>query len=142
MIDITPDLKLDPSEFSWQFVHSSGPGGQNVNKVATTAQLRWDVAGSRCLPPEVKERLARVAGRRMTRDGRLVIEAGRYRSQAQNREEAVERLVNLVRRAARPAKVRRPTTPSAAARRRRLDSKRRQAAKKRYRRADTGLDDG
>jgi ribosome-associated protein len=142
MIDITPDICIDESELSWRFVRGSGPGGQNVNKVATTAQLRWDAMGSQALPDAVKERLARLAGQRLTKHGQLLIEAGEHRTQARNREEALDRLVQLVRRAASPPKPRRPSKPSKSARARRLESKRRHASKKRQRRFDPQRDWG
>lgn len=140
MIDISPEIRLDESELEWHFVRGSGPGGQNVNKVATTAQLRWDAMGSRALPPAVKDRLARLAGQRMTKDGELVIEAGEHRSQARNRQVALDRLVALIRRAASPPRPRRPSRPSKSAKRRRLEKKRRHAAKKRQRRFDPERD--
>lgn len=142
MIEITPDVHIDESELSWHFVRGSGPGGQNVNKVATTAQLRWDAMGSQGLPPAVKERLARLAGQRLNKDGQLLIEASEHRSQARNRQEAIARLVKLVRRAASPPKPRRPSRPSKSARARRLESKRRHASKKRQRRFDPQRDWG
>jgi len=142
MIEITPDVRIDESELSWRFVRGSGPGGQNVNKVATAAQLRWDAMGSQGLPPAVKERLARLAGQRLNKDGQILIEASEYRSQVRNREEALARLVKLVRRAASPPKPRRPSRPSKSARARRLESKRRHASKKRQRRFDPQRDWG
>lgn len=140
MIYITPDLSIDGSEIEWHFVRGSGPGGQNVNKVATTAQLRWDAMRSPALPDPVKERLARLAGHRLTKDGQLLIEASEYRSQARNRQQALGRLLQLLRRAAEPPKRRLPTRPSKSANARRLESKRRHAVKKRLRRIDSRLD--
>src|SRR5271157_4322778 len=92
MIRIGSDIIIEEDELSWEFVRSSGPGGQNVNKVATAVQLRFDVAGSASLPPDVKDRLKRIAGRRMTAEGVLIIRAQRFRSQERNRVDARERL--------------------------------------------------
>ncbi len=124
MLQITPTLAIDESEIREEFVRASGPGGQNVNKVATAVQLRFDVAHSPSLPDEVRERLARLAGRRMSSDGVLTIEARRYRTQARNRQDALGRLVTLIRRASEPPKPRVKTTPTRASVRRRLATKR------------------
>ena len=121
-------------------MRSSGPGGQNVNKLATAVQLRFDVRGSPSLPAEVRARLERLAGTRMTRDGVLIIIAQRHRTQARNREDALERLVELVRRAAVAPRLRRPTRPTAAARKRRVEAKKHRAGVKRLRRAKPTLD--
>jgi ribosome-associated protein len=134
MIAITADLILDEREISETFIRGSGPGGQNVNKVASAAQLRFDVRGSPSLPAAVRVRLERLAGRRMTQDGVLVITARRFRSQERNRDDARDRLVALIRRAAEPAKPRRKTRPSSAAREERLAAKSRRAVVKRQRR--------
>ncbi|MEW5870713.1 MAG: alternative ribosome rescue aminoacyl-tRNA hydrolase ArfB [Chloroflexota bacterium] len=133
MIAITDQLAIDESHIQVRFVQSSGPGGQNVNKVATKAQLRFDVQ-SAALPEDVRARLVRLAGKRLTEDGFLLIEAGRYRTQEQNREDALQRLVELIRQAARKPRPRRPTRPSQAARQARLESKRRRSDVKRLRR--------
>jgi ribosome-associated protein len=133
VIQITPTLALDENELQISFVQASGPGGQNVNKVATAAQLRFDAARSPSLPPEVRERLIELAGKMATQDGWLVIHARRYRTQERNRQDAVDRLVQLIERAARPPKPRRPTKPSRAARRRRLENKRKRSEVKRLR---------
>ena len=132
MIRITETISLDEREIEERFVHASGPGGQNVNKVATAVQLRFDVAGS-SLPDDVRERLIRLAGRRLTKDGVLVITAQRHRAQDRNRQDARERLIELIRRAAVAPVPRRPTRPSRASRERRLDAKKRRSALKRLR---------
>src|SRR6202023_647653 len=123
MITITPNLSLHEREISETFIRASGPGGQNVNKVASAAQLRFDVATSPSLPEPVKGRLARLAGHRMTQDGVIVITARRFRSQERNRDDSRDRLVALIRRAAEPPKPRRKTRPSFAQRETRLAAK-------------------
>lgn len=130
---ITPEISLGADELHYTFVPSPGPGGQNVNKVATTVQLRFDVRRSPSLPEEVRARLERLAGRRLTADGVLIIEAGRFRTQERNRRDALERLAALIREAAQIPKERRPTRPSHAAVQKRLEAKRRRAALKRLR---------
>ncbi|GIV77573.1 aminoacyl-tRNA hydrolase [Litorilinea aerophila] len=134
MIAITPEVTLDENELQWEFIRSGGPGGQNVNKVATAVQLRFDVLHSPSLPEEVRQRLLRLARNRVTKEGVLVIEARRYRSQRQNRAAALEELVDLIRQASRRPKRRRPTRPSQAARQQRLAAKRRRSLLKRNRR--------
>jgi ribosome-associated protein len=134
MIRVTRGISIDESEVRLRFVRASGPGGQHVNKVATAAQLRFDVAGSPSLPAEVRQRLIRLAGRRVTDDGVLVIDARRYRSQERNRTDAIDRLIALIRRAAAPPRPRRKTRPTAASKARRLESKRRRAQRKDTRR--------
>src|ERR1700675_3831241 len=121
MLRITPGLSIAETELQFDFVTSSGPGGQNVNKVASAAQLRFDAANSPSLSAAQRHRLAGLAGRRMTRDGVIVIQAQRFRSQEQNRRDAIERLVALLREAAGPPKNRRKTRPPRAATERRLE---------------------
>ena len=140
MIRVTDHISIDEREIEESFVRASGPGGQNVNKLATAVQLRFDVRGSPSLPAEVRARLERLAGTRMTRDGVLVIVAQRHRTQARNREDALERLVDLVRRAAVAPRLRRPTRPTAAARKRRVEAKKHRAGVKRLRRVKPALD--
>ncbi|MDP6772835.1 MAG: alternative ribosome rescue aminoacyl-tRNA hydrolase ArfB [Rhodospirillales bacterium] len=133
MIPVTPTIALDEAEIEERFIRAGGPGGQNVNKVSSAVQLRFDAARSKALPDDVRARLKRLAGRRMTRDGVIVIEARRYRTQDSNRRDALARLVRLVERAAEPPVPRKKTRLSAAQRRRRLEAKRRRAALKRAR---------
>jgi len=133
MIPITVTLALDENELEESFIRASGPGGQNVNKVSSAVQLRFDVRHSPSLPTGVRERLERLAGKRLSQDGVLVITAQRFRSQDRNRQDAVDRLVGLIRRAASPPPPRRPTRPSAAARAQRLADKARRARIKRQR---------
>jgi len=133
MIHITGTITIDESEIQEYFVRTSGPGGQNVNKVATTVQLRFNVANSRSLPEEVRKRLISLAGNRITEDGILIIEARRFRTQGRNREDATDRLVELIRNAAQRPTIRRKTRPTLASKIRRLESKRRGAESKRER---------
>lgn len=133
MVAVTPTLSIDDSELQFEFVRSSGPGGQNVNKVATAVQLRFDVKNSSSLPEEVRQRLMHLAGKRLTEDGLLVIDAHRYRTQEQNRQDAIERLASLARQATEKPKARRKTRPTAASIERRLESKRRRSENKRLR---------
>jgi ribosome-associated protein len=133
MIRITDHIAIDESELTESFVRASGPGGQNVNKLATAVQLRFDVRHSRSLPADVRARLATLAGRRLTQDGVLVIIAQRHRTQERNREDARARLVELIRQAAVVPKRRRPTRPTAASRERRIEGKKRRSGVKRLR---------
>ncbi len=135
MIQITPAIAIDEGEIQEEFIRASGPGGQNVNKVATAVQLRFDVAHSPSLPDDVRQRLVRLAGQRLTEEGVLIIEARRFRTQARNRQDAVDRLVALIRRAAEKPRSRRKTGPTPASRRQRLEAKRHRGEIKRMRRA-------
>jgi len=120
---ITSSLSLDPGELTISFIRASGPGGQNVNKVSTAAQLRFDLMGSPSLPAPVKSRARALAGTRLTTDGEIVITADRFRTQALNRDDAVERLLELLRQAAIPPKPRRATRPTLASKQRRVEAK-------------------
>jgi ribosome-associated protein len=140
MIRITPSISIGEGELEERFIRASGPGGQNVNKLASAVQLRFDARRSPSLPDDVRARLERLAGRRLTRDGVIVINAQRHRTQERNREDARERLVDLIRRAAVPPIPRRATKPTAAARERRLESKKRRSSIKGLRRTRPPLD--
>ncbi len=140
MIPVTANIALDEREITEFFVRSSGPGGQNVNKVASAVQLRFDARHSPSLPADVRERLEGLAGSRLTRDGIIVITAQRHRAQARNREDALARLLDLIRRAAQPPRKRRATKAPRAARERRIESKKRRAGIKRLRRAKPSFD--
>jgi ribosome-associated protein len=135
MIRVTPSIELNETEISLSFIRASGPGGQNVNKVSTAVQLRFDIRHSPSLTYGVRQRLERLAGHRVSSAGVLVITAQRFSSQERNRRDAIARLVALVGEAARPPKIRRPTRPTRGSRERRLDSKRRRSHTKQTRKA-------
>jgi ribosome-associated protein len=132
MIEITPALQIDESELQIDFIRSSGPGGQNVNKVATAVQLRFDVRAS-SLPEEAKARLLQLAGKRVTTEGELLIEAKRLRTQDQNREDAIQRFVDLVRKSLVDPKARKKTKPTQAAKEERLKKKKKRGEIKKMR---------
>jgi ribosome-associated protein len=140
MLRITDQIVIDERELEEQFVRSSGPGGQNVNKLETAVQLRFDVRHSPSLPHDVRARLERLAGQRLTKDGVLVIIAQRHRTQERNRQDALDRLIELVQRAAVAPKRRRPTKPTAGSRKRRLESKKRRGTIKGLRQAKPSFD--
>ena len=132
MLEITPSFSIDERELHFEFIRSAGPGGQNVNKVATAVQLRFDVRAS-ALPQEAKARLLALAGHRATAEGELLIEARRYRTQEQNRQDATRRFVELVRKALLPPKLRKKTGPTVASKAKRLQQKKRKGEIKRMR---------
>ena len=136
MLEITPNLSISENELHFDYIRASGPGGQNVNKVATAVQLRFDIFAS-SLPEEVKVRLIRLAGKRMTREGILVIEAKQFRTQEQNREDAIRRFANLVRRSLMKPKPRKKTKPTKASREERIKAKKKRGDIKKSRQSKT-----
>jgi len=137
MIRITPEISLQENEISYDFVRASGPGGQHVNKVATAVQLRYDAKG---LPPDVYKRLKSLAGKRFTSTGDILIQARRFKSQERNRQDALDRLVDLIRQAAQKPKKRRKTRPSLASRERTIAAKQHRSRLKRSRQRITNSD--
>lgn len=133
MVEITPTLSLDDSEIQLEYIRASGPGGQNVNKVATAVQLRFDIQASPELGEEVKGRLMRLAGKRVTAEGILVIEAKRHRTQEQNRSDAINRLTELIQKALEKPTLRRATRPTLASQTRRIESKKKRGETKKQR---------
>jgi ribosome-associated protein len=141
-IAITPEISIDEREIRFEFIRASGPGGQKVNKSSSAVQLRFNVLGSPSLPDEVRSRLITLAGRRLSEEGILVIEARRFRSQDRNRQDALERLCSLLRQAAREPRRRRHTRPGRAAKDRRLQEKKRRSELKKQRGRPEHRDDG
>lgn len=140
MIRITDHIAIDPTELDEQFVRAGGPGGQNVNKVSTAVQLRFDLMHSPSLPSDVRARAARLAGRKLTNHGILIITANRFRTQERNREDALARLVELLREAAKRPVIRRPTRPTLGSKKRRIEAKTSRGRTKRLR-GSVGRDD-
>jgi ribosome-associated protein len=136
MITVSDSIQIDESNIQFDYVRASGPGGQNVNKVATSVQLRYDIMKSSTLEQRIKDRLIKLCGTRVTADGVLIIEAKRYRTQEQNRMDAINRLVTLVQKAAEEPKIRKKTRPSLTASAARVDEKKRRGTVKRIRRYD------
>jgi len=133
MIEITPTLSLDETEIQLEYIRASGPGGQNVNKVATSVQLRFDIPNSQAIEADVKERLTKLGGNRVTSNGILIIEAKRFRTQDQNRIDAIERLRNLIQKSLEKPKVRKATRPGVTAKAARMGDKKRRGETKKIR---------
>src|SRR5215475_13291638 len=140
MIRVTPSISIAERELEEHFIRAPGPGGQNVNKLASAVELRFDVRRSPSLSEDVRARLERLAGSRLTRDGVLVITAQRHRTQERNRQDALDRLIDLIRQATIAPKPRRPTKPTKAARARRLEGKKRRSGVKRLRQTKPQMD--
>ena len=137
MLEITPRLRIPLAEFEWAYSRSGGPGGQNVNKVASKAQLRWNLAETPSLPPEIKSRLMALFPSRITIEGEFLIDSSRYRDQERNREDCLMKLAAMLRQAASPPKLRRPTKPSKASNRRRLADKKHNSSRKESRQVNS-----
>ena len=135
MINVTSEIAINENEIHEEFVHATGPGGQNVNKVATAVQIRFDILNSPSLPDDIRKRLIKSAGKKVSGNGILVIKAKRFRSQDRNRKDAIERLTELIRRAAEKPKPRQKTMPTIASEKRRLEQKRRHSITKQIRRS-------
>jgi len=133
MIRINKNITIKESELTFKFIRSSGPGGQNVNKVATAVQLRFDITSSNSFTEEVKTRLKSIAGRKVTKDGVLIIEANRYRTQEKNRQDAIARFIALIEKSSHKKKSRIKTNPSAASNQKRIETKKRLSEKKKMR---------
>ena len=133
MIEITPNIRIDEKEIHFDFIRASGPGGQNVNKVASAVQLRFDVKSTSSIPEDVRQRLIDLSGKRMTSDGILILKAQRFRTQERNRKNALDRFIQLVQKASVSPKHRRATKPTFASRERRIESKKKRSGIKKDR---------
>ena len=134
MIRINKNISIQENELTFNFIRSSGPGGQNVNKVATAVQLRFDITSSKSLTEEIKARLKSIAGRKVTKNGVLIIEASRHRTQEKNRQDAIARLIELIEKSSRKTNHRVKTNPSGASKQKRIETKKRLSEKKKMRR--------